>query len=1493
MDNESPFEQTPEQRSIIGKLIRFCVTNKLVVGLFVLVVVATGVLVAPFDWKLDLPLLGEITRYPVPTDAIPDIGENQQIVFTEWMGRSPQDVEDQITYPMTVSLLGIPGIKTIRSYSFFGFSTVYVIFKDDVEFYWSRTRVLEKLNSLPAGTLPPAVQPVLGPDATALGQIYWYTLEGRDPHGNPAGGWDLEELRTIQDWYARYWLLSADGVAEVASIGGYVREYQVDVDPDAMRAYGVTLADVFKAVKASNIDVGAKTLELNRTEYFIRGIGFIKEPADIENTLVKVRENVPILVSQVAKVTLGPAMRRGALDKGGAQAVGGVVVARFGDNPLSVIKNVKKKIEDTRDSLPSKAVIDLSKTTREEVSGFADSHGFEAYQGVGLNQEAWLAHLRSTPRIDLSSASPGQADKFARDHGFEAFKGRQVNRAPWLEYLRSTPRSEWPRWVSLQDEWPDWVTISKVTIVPFYDRTGLIYETLGTLKTALEQEILITIIVIIVMVLHLRSSVIISFTLPLAVLLAFIGMKFFGVDANIVALSGIAIAIGTIVDVGIVVCENTLRHLEQAAPDEPRAAVVHRAASEVGGAVLTAILTTIVSFLPVFVMIGAEGKLFKPLAYTKTFALLASVVIALTVVPAAAHMLFCGKVSGKRLRQVLFALVGAAGLTLVVYGLARWSFLITASGMAVIVLATHSLLKNRMPPRVERFVPLVASGIVVALVGLLLTQYWEPLGPQRGLLRNLVFVGVLVGGLLGFFHVFKLAYSPILRWCLRHKLLFLSAPALVVALGMTAWVGVGFFAGPFNQADRDVFSGPEEIVPLVQAGILERRGEHVLWTEKILGKSPDKVATAMEAMEVERKEEALADYNQVRGWFKLRNKKWADERRPRKEWVSNQGLWTKIKWTIARSWDGFGKEFMPPLDEGSYLFMPTTMVHASIGEALDILAKQDLAFQGIPEIDSVVGKLGRAETPLDPAPISMIETVVNYKPQYITDKAGRRVSFRYEFDGTRVFSNAQGEPVPATDGKPYRVRGRFPRNDAGRLITDPSGQPFRLWRLPLDPAINPGREKWDGIKTPGDIWDEIVKAGKIGGTTSAPKLQPIAARIVMLQSGMRAPMGVKVRGPSLEAIEDVGLQIEGFLKEIPSVEASAVVADRIVGKPYLEIVPDRVAIARYGVSMRAFQDVVEIAIGGRKITTTVEGRERFPVRVRYQRELRDDIEKLTKILVPGTGGAQIPMGQLAEIRYVRGPQVIKSEDTFLVGYIVFDKKPGYAEVDVVEECQRYLKAKIDTGELTLPRGVTYKFAGSYENQLRAQKTLAIILPLALFVIFMIIYFQFRSVATTFLVFSGILVAWAGGFILIWFYGQPWFLDFSVFGVEMRELFQVHTINLSVAVWVGFLALFGIASDNGVIQSTYLDQVFRDRKPGTIEEVREATVSAAQRRVRPCLMTSATTILALIPILTSIGRGSDVMVPMAIPSFGGMLVVLVSIFVVPVLYCGIKELGLRR
>ena len=1230
MDEEQKISTT--ELSAVDKVIRFFLGNKLVTFLLVVLMVGWGLMVAPFDWKL-----GGVPRDPVPVDAIPDIGENQQIVFTEWMGRSPQDVEDQITYPLTVSLLGIPGVKTVRSFSMFGFSTIYVIFEEDIEFYWSRSRILEKLNSLPSGTLPQGVQPALGPDATALGQIFWYTLEGRDEDGNPTGGWDLHELRTIQDWYVRYGLLSAKGVSEVASVGGFVQEYQVDVDPDAMREYNVTLPEVVAAVKMSNLDVGARTIEVNNVEYVVRGIGFVENVEDIENAVIKHNDNTPIYVKDIGVVGLGPALRRGALDKQGAEVVGGVAVVRYGENPLAAIKNVKEKIAEIEPGLPKKTLADG--------------------------------------------------------------------------------------------------TVSQVKIVPFYDRTGLIHETLETLNTALVEEVLVTIIVVVIMLMHMRSSFLVSALLPLAILMTFIAMKYFGVDANIVALSGIAIAIGTMVDMGIVISENILKHLDRAGPDEDKKEVVFRASREVGGAVLTAVLTTVVSFLPVFTMTGAEGKLFKPLAYTKTFALVASIIVALTVIPPFAHILFTKKVTSEIIRKGFYLLLLAAGIAIGVM-MAWWA------GAIVALLALFFLIQNYMPEKYREAGPYAAIAVAALFVGLVLSGHWLPLGPERGLFRNFFFVMTVIVGLLLVFILFMRVYGRILSWCLDHKAAFMAVPIVLTLMGGMAWLGFDFFFG---------------------------------WLPKP---------------------------------------------------VKNFAPVSKV----AHSFPGLGKEFMPPLDEGSFLFMPTTMPHASIGEALDVLQKQDMAFRDIPEVESAVGKLGRAETPLDPAPISMIETVINYKSEYVTDESGHRLTYKYDPEEKDHFRDVSGKPVHGPDGEPYYVRGKFIRDDEGELIPDPDGIPFRQWRPPLEPDLNEGREYWPGVQDPDDIWDLIVEAGKVPGTTSAPKLQPIAARLVMLQSGMRAPMGVKVKGPDLETIDEVGLEIEKYLKEVPTVNPAAVIADRIVGKPYLEIRIDREKIARYGIMLNRVQDMIEVAIGGKPITRTVEGRERYPVRVRYMRELRDRIDTIGNVLVPAPGGVQIPLKQLAEIVYVRGPQAIKSEDTFLTGYVIFDKREGNAEVDVVEDAKAYLQQKIESGEFDLPAGVSYTFAGSYENQIRAQKRLSIILPLALFVIFMILYFQFKSTSTTALVFSGIVVAWAGGFLLIWLYSTGWFMDFSVFGVNMRGLFQVDPINLSVAVWVGFLALFGIASDNGVIMATYLDQSFRENRPKSKKEIREATVEAGLKRV---------------------------------------------------------------
>jgi Cu(I)/Ag(I) efflux system membrane protein CusA/SilA len=534
---------------MLNKIIRFFLENKLVTFLMLFIFIAWGIVTSPFSWDT-----GIFPRDPVPVDAIPDIGENQQIVYTIWPGRSPQDIEDQISYPLTTALLGIPGVKDIRSNSIFGLSSIYIIFEEDIEFYWSRTRILEKLNSLPSGTLPEEVTPALGPDATALGQVYWYTLEGRDKEGNPAGGWDPHELRTIQDYYVGYSLTSAKGIAEVASIGGFVKEYQVDIDPNAMRAHGVTVAQIMAAVKKSNLDIGARTIEFNRVEYLVRALGYIKSLEDLEQSVVDVRNNVPIRIKDVAKVNFGPATRRGGLDKGGAEAVGGVVVARYGANPLEAINNVKDKIAEISPGLPSKTL----------------------------------------------------------DDG----------------------------------------TISKVTIVPFYDRTGLIKETLGTLESALTEEVIISIIVVIILMLSLQASFLISSLLPIGVLMTFIAMRQFGVDANVVALSGIAIAIGVMVDVGVVFTENIARHLDmpenKGARGKKLLTVIYNGTTEVASAVITALLTTVVSFLPVFAMQAAEGKLFRPLAFTKTFAMISALLIGLILIPTLANVVFSIRFDKKR-----------------------------------------------------------------------------------------------------------------------------------------------------------------------------------------------------------------------------------------------------------------------------------------------------------------------------------------------------------------------------------------------------------------------------------------------------------------------------------------------------------------------------------------------------------------------------------------------------------------------------------------------------------------------------------------------------------------------------------------------------------------------------------------------------------------------------------------------------------------------------
>lgn len=1153
---------------MVNAVIGWCLNNRFLVFVF------TGVLL----------VLGYYCLVNTPVDAIPDIGEKQVIVFADWPGRSPQDVEDQVTYPLTVSLQGTPKVKTIRSASGFGFSMVFVIFQDDTDYYWARSRVLERMN-VATSKLPPGVVPVLGPDATALGQVYWYTLE--------ADGADLGQLRSLQDWYVRYQLQAVEGVSEVASVGGYVKQYQIDVHPDKLRAHRVTLPEVYEAVRRSNIDVGAKVVENNGYEFFIRGIGFVKSVRDVENIVIRQEQGTPIYVKNLATVQLGPDFRRGALDNAGREAVGGVVVMRYGENPLRVIERVKAKIAEIEPGL----------------------------------------------RITLAGGE-----------------------------------------------------VTPVRIISFYDRTGIVYETMDTLREALTEEAIVAGLVVIIFLLHLRSSLAILPTLPLSVAASFIVMYFLGVDSNIMSLAGLAIAIGDVADMGIIMTENIYRRVA-AEPERPHLTVVYEAATEVGGAILTAVSNTIVSFIPVFMLTDQEGKLFKPLAYTKTFAISASVILALTVVPVLSYYLLHPARLSRRRAIFMAAAVGLAAVFFTHWAIlwgantaSHWTGWPTAIAVGVMIFAmVYRMGQERLLPLEDNLVSCAISAV----------------------------------------------YRPTLRWVLNHKFAFLLIPVFISLLGLTIWLGFARMAQPFR------------------AGL----------------------------------EFAGAD-------------------------VSENLVWVNLQQTFP----GIGREFMPPLDEGSLLFMPSLLPSASLTEAVKIVAQQDTAIKEVPEVLSVVGKVGRAESALDPAPIGMIETVILLKAQ-----------------------------------------------DQWRMVTGEDGRERRI--------------------TKQEILDELQAKTNIPGVLPT-WLQPIQTRIVMLQTGFRAMMGVKVFGADPNEIEKIGLQMEQLLRRVPG--ATDVVADRIVGKPYIEYEIDREAIARYGVNIRDVQDVIEIAIGGENLTMSVEGRERYPIRVRYLRELRDNFQDLERILVPTSTGAHIPISQVAKIRYLTGPQELKSENGLLVGYVTLNTRDR-DEVSVVEEAESLLQAerrrsneliaagRHEQASLVVPAGYYWKWSGQFENQQRATQRLSWVVPLVLLTMFIMIYIGLGRWWLALIVFFGIIVSASGGFLMLYLWG----------------------VNLSVAVWVGFIALFGVVDDSSVVMLDFLERKFKEREPSTIEEIREMVTEAGLQRVRPLLMSTATTVVGLMPVFLAEGRGSDVMRPMAIPSIGGMAVQLITLFIAPCVYCLVMEWKLRR
>jgi Cu(I)/Ag(I) efflux system membrane protein CusA/SilA len=1001
-----------------------------------------------------------------PVDAIPDLSDNQVIVFTDWPGRSPQEVEDQVTYPLTVSLQGLPGVRVVRSSSAFGFSMINVIFEDDVDLYFARSRVLERLNLL-ARALPPGVVPTLGPDATGVGHVFWYTVEGP--------GHSLRDLRTIQDWFVRYQLNAVPGVAEVASVGGVVRQYQVDVDPHRLRAYRIPLSAVVDAVTRSNRNVGGNVVEAAGTWSVVRGLGLIESARDLEQVVVGAENGVPIFVHQVARVRVGGAFRAAALVKGTEEAVGGVVVARHGVSTVDVIARVKAKIQALQAGLP-----------------------------------------------------PG------------------------------------------------------VRIVAFYDRSALIGRAVDTLRRALIEETLVVTLVNVLFLLHVRSVLIVTIPLPLAVLTAFLFMRYLGITSNIMSLAGIAIAIGVLVDAAIVVTENAFRFIEQRGvnPGHRRqvAATVLEATRLVGRPIVFSMAIIILAFVPVFALTGQEGKLFRPLAFTKTFAMVGATLLSVTLVPVLASFLIGGRIRGEERNPVM---------------------------------------------------------------------------------RPLVWL-----------------YRPLLAWCLRHRGLTLAAAVLV-------------------------FAGAVALVPRI------------------------------------------------------------------------------------------GKEFMPPLDEGDLMFMPVTDPAISLPQAIEITRKQNAAIQAVPEVASVVAKIARAETSTDPAPLNMTETVVSLKPE-------------------------------------------------------------AAWR----PGMT--REKLIG---------ELDAAATLPGVANI-WTQPIINRINMLTTGIRSEVGVKIFGTDLRVLEERARAVAEALRTVPG--AADVYPEQVTGAPYLDIRVDRAAAARHGLTAGAIEDVIETAVGETNLTLTIEGRQRFPVRVRYAPEFRATAGALGSLPVPAPNGTQIPLADLATIRQVEGPAMIASENGLLVVSVLLNVR-GRDVGSFVEEARRVLAARV-----ALPAGSYLEWTGQYENELRARQRLAIVIPVVLLVIYVMLYLTYRSALEAAHVLLAVPFALSGGLYLLHALGY----------------------NFSVAVWVGFIALFGTAVQTAVVMVIYLDEAVSRQRAAlggrlTQAALLQAVTEGALLRLRPKVMTVSTVVASLLPIMWSTSTGAEVMKPLATPVLGGMVSSLAHVLLVtPVIFHWLRERELR-
>ncbi len=1028
---------------MVARIIEFSARNRFIVFLLVFGFASAGL------WAMN----------NTPVDAVPDLSDTQVIVFTKWPGRSPDLVEDQITYPIVTALLSAPKVTVVRGFSDFGFSYVYVLFKDGTDIYWARSRVLEYMNQL-AGRLPEGVTPQLGPDATAVGWVFQYALI------DETGQQDLASLRSFQDWHLRYWLLSVEGVAEVASVGGFVRQYQVNLDPTKVLAYKLSLSQIIETIRMSNNDVGGRVVEYSGVEYMIRGRGYIQSTADIEQIAVGVSpRGTPILLRDVATVRLGPDMRRGLVELDGeGEVVGAVVIMRFGENALRVIERIKAKLKELEPSMP-----------------------------------------------------PG------------------------------------------------------VKVVTTYDRSGLIRESIATAKENLIEELIVVSVLVVGFLLHLRSALLPILTLPLAVLLAFIPMYFMGIGMNIMSIGGIIVAIGDMVDAAIIMVDNAHKRLEEwerSGRVGDRTQVLIDSAKEVGPAIFASLLVIAIAFMPVFTLEGQEGRLFKPLAFTKNLAITMSAVLAITLIPALLAFLVRGRIIPERRHPVT-------------------------------------------------------------------------LGLQK-------------------------LYAPFLRVALRYR-----SVVVVAAIGLTL--------------------------------------------------------------------------------------------------------------TIVPAFERMGSEFMPPLYEGTILYMPTTLPGISVTQASMLLQQMDRKLKAFPEVTQVFGKAGRADTSTDPAPFSMVEAVVNLKP----------------------------------------------------------------------------RNQWRPGVTYESLIEEMDQALQFPGVTNAWTM-PIKARLDMLTTGVRTPVGIKIFGPELKRIEEIGKHLEMVLQKVPGTRS--VYAERVFGGYFLDFDINREEIARYGLTVMDVGRVIESAIGGENIATTIEGRERYPINVRYLRELRDDPAKLRRVLVDTPTGAQVPLAQLATLRFVTGPPMIRDEDGMLSGYVYVDMA-GRDMGSYIEDLKRAVEENVE-----LPQGYTLAWSGQYEYMERVRHRLTIFVPLTIAIIFVLFYFAFRSVAETLMVMLGVPLSLVGAL---------WYMVLLGY-------------NMSIAVWVGIIALAGVAAETSAVMLAYLDEACKRRKAAgelrTLDDLIETVHLGAVERIRPMAMAGLANILGLIPVMWATGTGADVMKRLAAPMVGGVAsAMLLTLFVIPAIY----------